>query len=428
MTVRPARIVPQFFLLLILLATSTSAQAGTSIWKDGVVKVEAGNRTGSGFILKIQPPQVFILTAYHVVEGVQEVRITFFREPYRPYPAKVIRHQHELGDEALSILQVEIEDPRGLISLPLSQDVEPNTEDAVHALGFYGGGSVPWSVTEARIVGVEGEAILFTGDIAEGNSGGPLLRGGEVLGVVTVKGNETHRAISARMAQHFAEGPVGVLSVQCDARSIPEKPCRQHLRIDRKTCDFIKRGNLLFQDGEYRAAVEEYSQAMAYQPNLAVLYNNRAVIKLTERDFEGANDDFTEAKRLDPDYQVVEVNQYLMRLYSFYFDWAESYPSGDQSESLLDLLKGADKARPGLAPPEGETSPFAKVLRLGAAAGSAYHDYLRFESLLSDIHRGNFTCYGGDILAANQESSLVLGEELARYLERLGVEQGFQFP
>lgn len=412
-------------LLACLLASVVSASDLEGL-KDGVVEVRAGGRTGSGLLIEVQDNVAYVLTAYHVILGELEPEVSFFRDPHRRAKASVVKNQYELEDAGLSILRVTITDRRGLEALRFSQSADTRPQEPVFAVGFYGGGQVPWSVTEGRVIGESGGALLFTGAIEEGNSGGPLIQDGEVVGVVTQKGLSHHFATPARAAQVFAENTVGVLPVYCNVPLIPRKTCEDRLTVDRRSCDHIRSANALYVDGDYERAVQEYNRAITSQPRAAVLFNNRGAVKATMRDFLGAADDFARALQIDPDYTVAEVNQTLIETYRVFFDWAENGEPSDEFRSpILGLLEGLRGEGPGdhSVPGAAGGGLFGGVLEVLAEAGRKYHDHLRFEDQLQNFDQGDFACYGGDIIAANNELSPELARELAGYLRQVPLMQ-----
>lgn len=63
-----------------------------------------------------------------------------------------------------------------------------------------------------------------------------------------------------------------------------------------------ERGNELFRAGEYAAAAETYTRALALDDGNAVCRHNRAVCKLRLHDYAGAAEDATRALEAKPDY------------------------------------------------------------------------------------------------------------------------------
>lgn len=390
---------------LLGLVPAAHAHDALEAMKDGVVEVRAGQKTGSGFIVSIAERHLHILTAYHVVEGESEIGVRLLRDPGRTLPARVIENQVDLGDQGLSLLRLEIDDRRGLVALPLSQRAEPDSREPVFAAGFYGAGRIPWSLTQGRLIGEAEGSLLFTGAIAEGNSGGPLLQDGEVVGVVTARGREHHLATPARLAQYFAEKVVGVLPVRCNVPLQPDKPCREQIAIDRLACDYIRSANRLYLDGEYDAAVAEYDRAIAYRDDLAVLHNNRGVIRMTKGEFEPAEADFESALERDPDYAVAEINRlFASRVYSPYFASLESVrPGGDpQPNPFVENLRGLFSGS-GSETGADDRAPFAGAIEAMSSFAESYSEMQKLEALIKSLHEGKTACYGGDLVGANDE-------------------------
>lgn len=60
--------------------------------------------------------------------------------------------------------------------------------EEVHLIGFPQVGGNDWAGTKATLSGLDGSILKFSGGVAEGNSGGPLLYQGKVIGVVMEQG------------------------------------------------------------------------------------------------------------------------------------------------------------------------------------------------------------------------------------------------
>lgn len=387
--------------------TLASADRELAVLKDAVVKVAAGSKTGSGFILELRDTSAYVLTAFHVLEGDSAPRVTFFRDPHHSASAVVVRNQFELGDRGLAILRVDIDDTHGLLPLSFSQDVELDLGTAADAIGFYGAGRVLWSTTKSTLVGEANGTIVFEGAIEEGNSGGPLIQDGQVIGVVLAKGAAHHEAVPARQAETFVESVVGVLPVECNVPLIPAKKCAGYVRVDRRICDYLRQGNRFYEDGAYDSAIAEYDRAVAYKERDAVLFNNRGVIKLTNRDFSGALQDIEEALRRDPDYLIAEINQLFTKAMVAYFRRLEQLSKGEipSLEGLRDLLdQGARDESAHAEATATESSSLTDMLLKRLGSGVAWWtDYKTLDAWLKSYHLGNMECYGGDILIGNNE-------------------------
>ena len=175
------------FLLWLGVAVNASPQELEHLQK-GVVRVTAttsdgSRKEGSGFIVRLTGGSAHIVTAAHVVEGAVQVEVEFFTQRARPLTAKIV--ELEGGDpQGLAALSLTGNVPDGVSVLRLNPAAPVNAGDPVTIIGFPRAGG-PWAVTKGEIVGRKAKAIVFTGGIDEGSSGSPLIRDGQVIGVVS---------------------------------------------------------------------------------------------------------------------------------------------------------------------------------------------------------------------------------------------------
>lgn len=144
---------------------------------------EGQDRTGTGFIVRVDQELVYIATASHVVEGDARPRVAFYHDRRRPIAA-------EIG-------ALEGGDPKGLAYLivrdrAIAASVKALTwttdrlsrGDDVLVIGF-GPGQGEWGVIKGSVASIAGSDIRIDGRIEEGNSGGPIIKDGSVAGMVT---------------------------------------------------------------------------------------------------------------------------------------------------------------------------------------------------------------------------------------------------
>lgn len=175
------------FLLLLSFPAPLRALAIDEI-KTGVVKISAHvngkTKIGTGFIVNIEPGVAHIVTASHVVEGADELYVAFFTQPYNLFMTKTIGL--EGGDpRGLAALQVVGFIPSNVYALNFDRSVTVGDGEIVKTVGFPQMGAIPWAVTSGTILGRQGRYIVFSGAVDEGNSGGPLIKNGVVVGVIT---------------------------------------------------------------------------------------------------------------------------------------------------------------------------------------------------------------------------------------------------
>ena len=223
--------------LLFLLALSVpellQAQDIAQI-KKGVVKITAQvdgkQRVGSGVIVKVEEGQVYIVTASHVIEGDPQPNVHFYAAPHRPIRARVLGL--EGGDPAgLAALLVEGKIPADLVALPLDQTAAVSGGEHITLIGFPRAEGSMWTVTTGTLSGRKGTALAFAGTADEGNSGGPVLLEGKVVGIVTQVGAKFNTAVPAMVARFALEGWGVRLSespspLSSDEEEQPVKPSR----------------------------------------------------------------------------------------------------------------------------------------------------------------------------------------------------------
>ena len=174
--------------LTLLLAVTTSHAQNLEDLKKGVVKVTAQSdgkiKVGTGFIVRLEKDAAYIVTASHVIEGDPQPKVVFRGQESKSVLAQVKGKKG--GDpRGLAVLVVVGDVPQSVEALPASSDVEMNGGEEVTVIGFPRTPAVPWAVTPGVVTGQEGEYLVFSGAAAEGNSGGPVLWNGKVVGVVT---------------------------------------------------------------------------------------------------------------------------------------------------------------------------------------------------------------------------------------------------
>ena len=155
--------------------------------KHGVVKIttQVGTqqRVGTGVIVGIKGNIAYIATASHVIEGDPSPKVLFYKDAH-PHSA-TIQGMDGGNPKGLAALVVEGDLPSGIRPIAFHAEPQFMGGEKVTVIGFPRMVPVPWAVTEGTITGEAGLDLIFTGAVEEGNSGGPLLYQGRVVGVVT---------------------------------------------------------------------------------------------------------------------------------------------------------------------------------------------------------------------------------------------------
>jgi hypothetical protein len=176
----------RIILALAILLGGLGSAAGQSVQqlKEAVVRVVSQNRTGTGFVVARDAHSYYIVTASHVVTGDRTPRVEFFSARSRPVAARIGKTE---GDDARGlaflIVTTEALDGEGPEPLRLARDVELNGGEEVTTIGF-GRGQGDWAVIRATVASLEGRYLKLDRAMQEGNSGGPLLQDGRVVGLI----------------------------------------------------------------------------------------------------------------------------------------------------------------------------------------------------------------------------------------------------
>lgn len=179
----------------------------------GVVKVtsrppQGTANVGTGFIVRVDKDAAYIVTAAHVVAGGdQQPKVEFFTKRNLPVTAEVLGM--EGGDEvrglALLVVRGSEHLPKGLTSLSLAGALRLTGGEDIMVIGFPRNAG-PWAIVKGNISSRKGRDIYFSPTIESGHSGGPILQGGKVVGVVGAGDQSVGRGVTARSVQDYIEG------------------------------------------------------------------------------------------------------------------------------------------------------------------------------------------------------------------------------
>ena len=183
--------------------------------QSGVVKITAKppqgtTNVGTGFIVRLESNAAYIVTAAHVVAGDPNPKVEFFTKQHVQVPAEVLPGAEggdDVGGLALLLVKGKENLPSGIGALPLAS-TSLMLEDMV-TIGFPLGAG-PWHVTKGNIGSRQGRTIYFDPRVDSGNSGGPIIQKGKVVGVV-MAARSSGQGITARSVQDYIEG-FGIMS------------------------------------------------------------------------------------------------------------------------------------------------------------------------------------------------------------------------
>jgi len=223
--------------------------------KSSVVKITSKNRVGTGFVVKLDQNAVYITTVSHVVEGDPTPTIKFLGD--KEFKAQVLYAESDNPDKGLALLSIKGDDiPDNVVPLYLSEkslrnfnlDLE-RRDKAIFTFGFPIGGA-NWAYTELTYSGQKGRDLHFSGNIHNGNSGGPLIKDNKVIGIITVMGQFVH-ATSAFAIKEFLIGSIDevfsssipqLTMAQPMAQLIEAQPTESDMLTIDKTAQFVDIG------------------------------------------------------------------------------------------------------------------------------------------------------------------------------------------
>lgn len=187
-----------------LVPQQSAAQDDASL-RGGVVKImsahEGMRRTGTGFVVKTEGTNIFIVTAAHVVEGDSAPKIEFFTQQNTPVNASVLKQ-----DLRYDLALLKVDSPQRPMVLGLESAAMPRVGDEVITIGFPRTGGA-WLISRADLSGRDGaDLVLSGGAIDEGNSGGPVIKNGKVVGVVHGLQGKFAKAMPVSVVTGMLEG------------------------------------------------------------------------------------------------------------------------------------------------------------------------------------------------------------------------------
>jgi formylglycine-generating enzyme required for sulfatase activity len=178
--------------------------------QSGVVKITAKPPSGTtsigpGFIVRLESNAAYIVIAAHVVAGNPNPKVEFFSKQHVQFPVEVLPGAEggdDVGGLALLLVRGKENLPSGIGALPLAS-TSLMLEDMV-MIGFPLGAG-PWHVTKGNIGSRQGRTIYFDPRVDSGNSGGPIIQKGKVVGVV-MAARSSDQGITVRGVQDYIEG------------------------------------------------------------------------------------------------------------------------------------------------------------------------------------------------------------------------------
>jgi outer membrane protein OmpA-like peptidoglycan-associated protein len=178
--------------------------------KKSVVRIRAENqmsgekREGTGFVVGVSNDKAYIITVSHVVAGDPNPKVTFFEN--NEFKAEILNSESQ--ENGLTLLSVKGEIPYDIMPLYLVKGRNLNIGDTVFTFGFPRG-EAPWLHDKLSYSAQKMRNLLFSdSDVKEGNSGSPIIKGEQVVAVITSVTDFAY-GISAETVRYFLLGATG---------------------------------------------------------------------------------------------------------------------------------------------------------------------------------------------------------------------------
>lgn len=163
------------------------------------------------------------------------------------------------------------------------------------------------------------------------------------MGNACLKKNDIDGAIEAFESSLMETETSEVRSKLYKAKQLRKKREAEAYLDDEKAAEAKERGNVKFKAGDFRGAIEEYSEAIKRNPKSAVYYNNRATAKTKVMDWIGALADAEESIKRDPTYVKAYARKGAIQMFT-----KEFHKAMDTFKKGLELAPDDPECKSGL--------------------------------------------------------------------------------
>ncbi len=189
-------------------ARAVPAGAQLTEIRHGVAKIVVtapAAKTGAGIVVRRDAEAAYIVTAAHVVSGADAVTVQFL-DADKPWPAEVRDVEYENVAQGLALLRVVGAVPTDVRALALT-DVTVSGGEQVNVVGHQAS-TGDWGVLAGIVSGRKGREMVIQVPVKEQTSGGPLIFGGNVIGLVQRNDpvGDFGYAVTSRALREYVEG------------------------------------------------------------------------------------------------------------------------------------------------------------------------------------------------------------------------------
>ncbi len=310
---------------------------------------------GTGFVIGFDRGKARIVTASRVIEGLEQIAVTFAVDPGKSSLAGTVLGLDAGNPNGLAALQVRGALPAGVTTLSFETESRPRAGEVLSLLGFPKAESAPLTISKT-LSAQSGPLLLINEGIGDGFSGGPVLQGGKVVGIITdIKAQTTH-AVNAIVARTASEG-WGV------SDCVPGQERTENGIVFVRICSgtFIMGAN----ENDHRASD---NQKPVHRVTLSEFWLGRT--EITNEQFHGFRPDHVDDSDLEgvPNMPVTKVNWFDAKAACEHFggrlpteaEWEYAARTGKRTtwsfgddEKMLDEYAWYDKTSSGLPHPVG---------------------------------------------------------------------------
>lgn len=288
-------------LLIVLFALSVtykiSAQSADEIFSsvnDAIVVIEAydfdgvKSKLGSGVIIK---DKGILVTNFHIFAGNEKLKLR--------HNDKEVKFTEIIGfsvEKDVLVLKIDEGDfPQ--IKVGSSADLKVGSK--VYAIGSPLG--LENTLSEGLVSGFrkfdnkkDMEYIQITAPLSHGSSGGAVLNAaGELIGISSM-------GMSNGENLNFAIKIEDVMNVDLGEYSD---------KVKLEAINYFFKGKSLYDNSEFKSAIEYYNKYLEKVPVDAKAYNFRGMAYLQLKEYDKAANDFAQSSKIDPDYMAPLLNK-----------------------------------------------------------------------------------------------------------------------
>lgn len=180
----------------------------------GIVKVTSGqekgkSRIGTGFIAKIRPDAVYIVTSAQLVNNLSAANIRFYGGRGKLIKATVITGA-ETDDKLRGLALLKVTNtpavPAGVIALQLDSLAKVKPGESLTLIGHVDN-QQGWVPTQRTVTNRKQQDIYLDSNVSSGFLGGPMVMNGDVVGIMTST-SENRLGVNNRSVKNYVEDTI----------------------------------------------------------------------------------------------------------------------------------------------------------------------------------------------------------------------------